>query len=58
VEGVAPVTVNTWSASSTVALSASAVGAVSVELAVTVDEGDDVAISGVEALSVTVSSNV
>ena len=55
--GIVAVTVNAWSMSSTVALTAGAAGGVRVELTVTVDEADDVNISGVDALSVTLSSN-
>jgi hypothetical protein len=43
--------------SKVVTLRVSAPGAVSAECTVTAEEADDVAVSGVEALSVTLSSN-
>lgn len=58
VDGIVPVTVSVWSASSAVALTVGAAGAVSAELTATLDDGEENAVSEVVAESVTSSSNV
>jgi hypothetical protein len=57
VDGIAPVTVSAWFTSSAVALTVGAAGAVSCETTLTVEDAADVAVSGVFAESVTLSSN-
>jgi hypothetical protein len=57
VEGIVPVTVRVWLGEIVVALTVGAAGAVSADLTVTVGEAAEVTVSGVEALSVTWSSN-
>jgi hypothetical protein len=58
VEGMIAVTVSVWSRSNFAALMDGVDAAVSAELTVIVEDAEDVVVSGVEALSVTLSSKL